>query len=88
MSPLPTVPRIARLGEAIDDRSAGVSESQPTSHFVVGLTDGVIDGLPEYHVTAWFTLHDHHRMPARHQQRHDGKLHRRVLQHRSEEVTV
>ena len=71
---------LAAGGQPVQDRSAGVPEAQEAGDLVVGLPDGVVDGLAEELVTSRLGAAGQHAMAARHQECELGEPHLGVRQ--------
>ena len=76
------------FGQARDRRSAGITEPQQLGGLVEGLAGGVVQRLAEDAVVADAAHVGEQRVPARDQQRREGKGRRVGLQHGGEQVPL
>ncbi len=78
--------RIARMGQALDRRPAGIAEPQQPRDLVECLAGGVVAGLPQESVAAPRVHEQQQRVASRYEQRHERRLCALILQRRPEEV--
>ncbi|OIQ78955.1 beta-galactosidase YesZ [mine drainage metagenome] len=79
--------RVAALGQSRKLGAAGVAQAEQLGRFVEGLAGGVVDRLAEHPVAPQGGDVEQHRVPARHEQRNEGEIQRRVRQQRRQQMT-
>ena len=79
---------LAGRGQPVEHRAARVAESEEAGHLVVGLADGVVDGLAEQLVAPRLGRAGEHAVPARDQQRGLGERHLAVGQVHAGQVAL